>query len=138
MTTSDLIKTVFLPVSAEVAWGYLTKADKLALWFHAPKTDLKSGEPYALFGAESGDKLCWGQVLTMKPYTTLVYSFTVKPFPDAETKVHWTLDQVKGGTRITMHHSGLGNAGEGSFGLGMAFDKGWDEHFAKMRAIEIS
>lgn len=135
MSTSEIIKTVFLPVTAEIAWGYLTKADKLALWFHAPKEDLASGKPYALFGADSGDKMCWGSILKMEPFKSLVYSFAVKPFPDMETEVHWTLDELDGGTRITMRHIGLESAGAQAFGLSMALDKGWDGHFAKLREI---
>jgi uncharacterized protein YndB with AHSA1/START domain len=130
MSTSEIIKTVFLPVTAEVAWGYLTKADKLALWFHAPKSDLEAGKAYTLFGTDSGDRMCWGEVLKMEPYTTLVYSFSVKPFPGIQTEVHWTIDEIEGGTRITMRHLGLEKAGAEGFGLGMAFDKGWDGHFA--------
>jgi uncharacterized protein YndB with AHSA1/START domain len=135
MNKSEMIKTVFLPVSSEVAWGYLTKAEQLAKWFHAPKQDLEEGKPYTLFGTDSGDKLCWGDVLKMEPYTVLIYSFSVKPFPDVATEVHWQLDEIAGGTQITMRHLGLEKAGEGALGLSMAFDKGWDGHFAKMREI---
>lgn len=135
MNTTEIIKTIFLPVSAKVAWGYLTRADKLSKWFHAPKQDLEDGQDYALFGVESGDKLCWGRVLNMQPYTTLAYSFAVKPFPDIDTQVHWTLDEIEGGTRITMRHTGLDSASAESFGLSMALDKGWDGHFAKLRDI---
>jgi uncharacterized protein YndB with AHSA1/START domain len=135
MNTSEIIKTIFLPVSAKVAWGYLTKADKLAKWFHAPKQGLEDGQDYELFGTESGDKLCWGKVLNMEPYTSLAYSFAVKPFPDMQTEVHWKLDEIEGGTRITMRHTGLDSAGAESFGLSMALDRGWDGHFAKLREV---
>ncbi len=135
MNTTEIIKTVFLPVSAKVAWGYLTKADKLAKWFHAPKQDLEDGHDYALFGSESGEKLCWGKVLNMQPYKSFVYSFAVKPCPDMQSEVHWSLDEIEGGTRITMRHTGLDSASSESFGLSMALDKGWDGHFAKLRDI---
>jgi len=135
MKTSEIIKTVFLPVNAKVAWGYLTEADKLAKWFHAPKQDLAHGQDYALFGTDSGDKLCWGKVLKMEPYRTLAYSFAIKPFPDMDTQVHWTLDEIEGGTRITMRHTGLENVGAQSLDLSMALDKGWDGHFAKLRDV---
>ncbi len=135
MNTSEIIKTVFLPVSAKVAWGYLTEADKLAKWFHPPQQDLADGQDYALLGTDSGDKMCWGKVLKMDPYHALSYSFAIKPFPDMDTEVHWTLDEIEGGTRITMRHTGLENVGAQSFGLSMALDKGWDGHFAKLRDI---
>ncbi len=100
-----------------------------------PKQDLANGQPYELFGADSGDRLCWGKVINMEPYNSLTYSFAVKPFPNIESEVHWVLDEIEGGTRITMRHVGMESAGAESFGLTMAFDKGWDEHFAKMRDI---
>lgn len=131
-----MIKTVFLPVAPEVAWGYLTKAEKLALWFHAPKEDLEAGKPYILLGTESGDKLCWGTVKKMNPFTRLVYSFSVKPAPDFVSEVDWTLNEVVGGTRITMRHSGFDQLGADGFGLIQAMDSGWDRHFAQMREIK--
>ena len=136
MTNPEIIKTVFLRVSPKIAWGYLTQADKLALWFHAPTKDLQDGQPYTLFGAESGDEICWGLVKKMKPYTLLTYSFSVKPFPAIETEVEWVLDEVEGGTRITMRHSGMMGAGIEGFDMLTAVDGGWDGHFAKMRGIE--
>jgi len=133
--SSEIVKTIFLPVSAKVAWGYLTKADKLAKWFIAPKHDLEDGQDYALLGNESGDKMCWGKVLKMEPYHKLSYSFVIKLFPDMDTQVHWVLDETDGGTRIIMRHTGLENVGAQCFELSMALDKGWDGHFAKMREI---
>ncbi len=137
MTTSEIIKTLFLPVSPEIAWEYLTEADKLAKWFHAPKDDLVIG-PFALYGSDSGDKLCWGDVLTMDPVTRLIYSFSIKPFPTIASTVEWRLDAVEGGTRITMHHKGLDKVGNAFMGLALALDKGWDGHFADLRNLIVT
>ncbi|KAB7613902.1 SRPBCC domain-containing protein [Amylibacter sp. SFDW26] len=134
MSTSEIIKTIFLPVGPEIAWTYLTEADKLAKWFHGPKEDLVIG-PYILYGSESGDKLCWGDVLAMEPVTRLVYSFSTKFFPTVSSTVEWKLDAVEGGTRITMHHKGMEKAGDAFMGLVQALDKGWDGHFAELRDL---
>lgn len=135
MNKSEIIKTLFLPVSIQVAWGYLTEADKLAKWFHAPKKDLEAGQPYTLYGTESGDKICWGTVTKMEPHTLLAYSFSVKPFPSLVTEVEWHLDEIEGGTRITLHHSGMVGVGADGLNMLMAVDGGWDGHFSQMRAI---
>jgi uncharacterized protein YndB with AHSA1/START domain len=130
MKNSEIIKTVFLPVDMKTAWGYLTEPDKLAKWFHAPKTPLAAGEDYVLYGTDSGNKMCWGHVSVANPHSELAYSFSITPAPDLETQVHWALDELDGGTRITMTHTGVGAAG---MGLLSGLDVGWDKHFASLR-----
>jgi len=51
------------------------------------------------------------------------------------TTVSWTLEQVYGGTKLTLTHEGIGEAaGESAMGLLMALDKGWDKHLESLRA----
>ena len=79
---------------------------------------------------------CWGTVQQWAPHSKLVYSFTVKPLNGAMTTVTWTLDPFQDGTRLTLLHEGVGVAGgEAAFGLLMALDKGWDEHFGRLRQL---
>lgn len=137
MTATEMTKTLFLPIPAREAWDYLIQPDKLAQWFHAPKKPLTVGEDYTLYGRDSGDKVCWGQVVSMTPHSSLVYTFSVKPVPDAVTTVHWTLDEVTGGTRITLRHTGFDQMGAEGFDLILAFDKGWDGHLGEMRDAVI-
>ena len=47
--------------------------------------------------------------------------------------VRWTLENVTGGTRLSLEHTGLPQ-GADAFGLVLALDKGWDDHIARMRA----
>lgn len=135
MSEQDTItKTIFINATPEVVWEYLTKKDKLALWFHPAEADLQLDADYALIGSDSGDKLCWGRVLEMQPPEHMLWSFTVQPLNGAFTTVQWSLQAAAGGTRITLVHSGVGKAaGEAALGLLMALDKGWDEHFAALR-----
>ena len=133
MTDTTIRKSIYLNASREVVWEYLTQPDKLAIWFHAPKAPLVEGATLELFGTESGDKLCWGKVIVARAPEYLEYSFTIKPMGGAESTVRWTLDDVAGGTRLSLEHVGL-PAGVDAFGLTLALDKGWDDHIAKMRA----
>lgn len=134
MSESVMRKTVYFNVSREVLWQYLTEKDKLALWFHPAEADLADGQPYALVGAESGDKLCWGEVLSMNAPESMRWSFTIQPLGGAMTTVHWLLESSNGGTQLTLTHEGIDTAaGEAALGLLMALDAGWDEHFAKLR-----
>lgn len=133
MTDTTIRKSIYLQASREVVWEYLTQPDKLAKWFHAPKTPLAEGQKLEMFGTESGDKLIWGDVKIARKPEYLEYSFTVKPMGDAVSTVKWTLETVAGGTRLSLEHVGLPQ-GADAFGLTLALDKGWDDHIARMRA----
>ncbi len=132
MTETILQKTVYLKATPAQVWAYLTEPEKLAIWFHKPKTSLVEGE-YAMFGVESGDKLMWGTVLVAEPFKRLEYTFTIAPMGDATSTVKWSLTELEGGTRLSLAHEGLPQGAE-AFGLTLALDKGWDDHIARMRA----
>lgn len=132
MTDTILQKSIYLKATPAQVWAYLTEPAKLAIWFHKPKTSLIEGE-YEMFGAESGAKLMWGEVLLAEPFSRLEYTFTIAPMGDAISTVKWSLEEVAGGTKLSLSHEGLPQ-GEEAFGLTLALDKGWDDHLARMRA----
>lgn len=132
MTNRIIRKSIYLNATQEQVWAYLTDPDKLREWFHPPKTPLKQGEVLEMYGAQSGDRLIWGKVLTMRPHDLLEYSFTVEPMGDAVSHVKWVLDTIEGGTRLSLEHSGLPQGAE-AFGLTLSLDKGWDDHISRMR-----
>lgn len=70
-----------------------------------------------------------GKVLRADPHDDLEYTFTIAPMGDAVSTVKWTLEEVPGGTRLSLEHSGL-RPGAGTFGLTLALDKGWDDQIA--------
>jgi len=133
MTDQTIHKSIYLKADRDTVWAYLTDPEKLAIWFHAPKSPLVQGEPYELFGADSGDRLCWGNVIAATPVSYLEYTFTVKPMGDATSTVKWTLTEVAGGTQLSLEHIGLPSNAE-SFGLVLALDKGWEDHMDRMRS----
>jgi len=84
-------------------------------------------------------KVCWGDVVTADKPSKLVYSFTITPLGGATTTVNWHLEAAAGGTRLTLVHEGIGEAaGEAALGLLSALDKGWDEHFSKLRGKAVA
>lgn len=132
MTDTTIRKSIYLNASKEQVWAYLTEPEKLALWFHKPKTPLAKGQEYIMYGTESGNKLIWGKVTKFNPFDALEYTFTIAPMGDAVSTVKWLLEDVDGGTRLSLEHSGLPQ-GADAFGLLLSLDKGWDEHIAQMR-----
>ncbi|WP_153769641.1 SRPBCC domain-containing protein [Labrenzia sp. CE80] len=134
MTDTTIVKTVFFAAPPETVWAFLTQKSKLEKWFHPASSDLVQGEDYALLDRDTSEKLCWGTVLEMEPVSRLVWSFTVKPLCGAMTTVIWALDEVEGGTKLTLRHEGVeAAAGEASMTLLTALDKGWDAHFGALR-----
>ncbi|WP_298257347.1 SRPBCC domain-containing protein [uncultured Litoreibacter sp.] len=133
MTETTLRKSIYLKAPKSTVWDYLTEPDKLAIWFHKPKAALADGQDYAMYGTESGDKLMWGNVVKAQPHDYLEYTFTITPMGDATSTVKWRLEDVAGGTRLSLEHIGLPQ-GEEAFGLTLALDKGWDEHLGRLRA----
>lgn len=141
MSTTTINKSIFLKAPRETVWAYLTEKDKLGEWFHAADADLTEGKPYALLGdpADSDSKMCWGDVLSAKKPSFLSYTFTIKPMGGAMTTVSWTLEEAAGGTRVTLVHEGIGEAGaEAALGLLMALEEGWDKHFVKLRGKAVA
>ncbi|MEM9582664.1 MAG: SRPBCC domain-containing protein [Pseudomonadota bacterium] len=133
MTDTIIRKSIFLKADKATVWAYLTDPEKLGLWFHKPKEPLQQGADYAMYGTQSGDKLMWGKVTACVPHDRLEYTFTIKPMGEAVSTVKWYLEEVPGGTRLSLEHIGLPQGAE-AFGLTLALDKGWDEHLARMRA----
>ena len=131
MTEVTLKKTIYLKATTAKVWQYLTDPEKLATWFHKPGSALTDGE-YEMVSPDSGERFMWGEVLIAEPFTRLEYTFSIAPMGDRSSKVIWTLEEVAGGTRLSLSHEGLPQ-GEEAFGLALALDKGWDEHLGGMR-----
>jgi uncharacterized protein YndB with AHSA1/START domain len=129
MTDRIFQKSVFLNADRQTVWAYLTDPDKLAIWFHAPKTPLAEGQPMKMFGADTGDLLMWGDVIVGREPE---YAFIIKPMGDAISTIKWILTEVAGGTQLSLEHIGLRQNAE-SFGLTLVLDKGWDDYLARMR-----
>jgi len=138
MTDMKLVKTLFLKAPAEHVWKFLTEADKLALWFHQGRDDLREGGDWIVetnsLGKE-GEKLCYGKVLEMNKPHKLVHTFTHQWLKDVETTCTWTLEEVKGGTILTLVHDGWEKVEEDAFGTAASHDTGWDEHFIRLRRV---
>ena len=136
MIETTISKSVFFAASRQTVWEFLTRKEKLAQWFFDAEADLVDGEEFALIKQQDDGSvltMCWGTVLEMVRPERLVYSFSIKPFPHNKTRVVWELEEVMGGTKLSLTHEGIGAAGDAALGLFMALDAGWDQHFSKMR-----
>ncbi|PRY24993.1 uncharacterized protein YndB with AHSA1/START domain [Aliiruegeria haliotis] len=131
--SNTIRKSIYLAAPKKRVWAFLTDPEKLSLWFHKPAATLTPG-PYEMCGTESGKALMWGEVLRADPHDLLEYTFTIKPMNGASSHVKWQLEDVPGGTRLSLEHSELPE-GEAAFGLTLALDEGWDDHLRRMRVL---
>lgn len=134
MTGTTLHKCIYLKAEPAEVWDYLTQPEKLAEWFHAPKSPLAAGQPLKLYGATSGDLLIWGEVRVARPHEYLEYSFSIKHMAGSDSLVRWTLEKIPGGTRLLLEHSGLATTGE-QFDVAVMLDEGWEEHMTQLRKV---
>lgn len=141
MSNTTIRKSIFLNADRDTVWSYLTDKDKLGEWFHPAAENLVQGKPFALLSdaKDPESKVCWGEVLTATKPSSLSYTFTIKPMGGIMTTVSWTLEEAAGGTRVSVVHEGIGEAGgEAALGLLTALDEGWDKHFGKLRPLVIA
>ncbi len=132
MSNTSLEKTIFIDSTPENVWQYLTDKNKLGEWFHPANTDLKQGGTYKLL-SDAGNKICWGKVIEANASNRLVYTFTHDHLKDVETTVTWEISPVHGGTMLKLTHTGFENADADTFDLLISHDKGWDDHFGRLR-----
>ncbi|MEL7489568.1 MAG: SRPBCC domain-containing protein [Pseudomonadota bacterium] len=135
-----IVKTLYLKAPPAHVWKFLTDKKKLALWFYEAAESLDAVGPYKLLTnslGKEGEKICWGEVLESEPPTRLVHTFTHDFLKETETICTWTLAEADGGTILTLEHSGFADVPEGAFDLAADHDKGWDEHFIRLRRITL-
>lgn len=129
----SIVKTIFIDAPRETVWTYLIDKDKLALWFHKGGMNLEAGNSYHLLN-DAGEPMLGGDVLEMDAPNRLVYTFTHEWLGDAVTTVTWELSEAYGGTKLLMTHAGF-DAADDPLGMLSNHDKGWDEHFGRLRNV---
>ncbi|MEV8467428.1 SRPBCC domain-containing protein [Fluviibacterium sp. DFM31] len=132
--TAAIEKSIYLSAPRQAVWTYLTDAKKLGTWFHPSDTDMVAGATYTLSSQTDGERMCWGTVEESRPHDYLRWSFTVGPANGAMSTVEWRLEEIAGGTRLSLSHSGLPDTGDG-FGLLLALDKGWHGFLMNLRQL---
>ncbi|ACT57807.1 SRPBCC family protein [Hirschia baltica] len=138
MTELSLTKTIILKAPPQHVWKFLTQTDLLATWFHNAGSDLVEGGEYKIVSnsiGKEGDAIIWGEVLLSDAPNKLVHTFTHPMLQEKNTVCTWTLTEIEGGTLLTLVHTGFELVEDASFSMAQAHDKGWDEHFLRLRHV---
>jgi len=130
-----MIKTIYIQATPSKVWDFLTKQEKLVLWFHPVSNDLEEGSSFKFYEKADTEKVCiWGKVIESIKPSKLKYTFQIMPFGDKESIVTWNLEKVMEGTKVTISHEGVEEAaGDSALSMLSALDKGWDQHLSKFR-----
>lgn len=117
-----LVEKVFeMPLPADRVWRAFAETAERSQW---------EADPFEI-EARPGGRVCWalpgmaceGRVEEVVPERRLVH--TERSGPHAETRVSVTLEPVRGGTRVTIVHDGMGEGEAGELAAA-ATSQGWD------------
>jgi uncharacterized protein YndB with AHSA1/START domain len=109
------------PIS--LVWDARTLEEEISSWFI--KADFKAEVGYHYTFTHENTRIV-GDVLRVVPVTELIYTWKVEG-TDVVTTVSWKLEEVDGGTLLTLEHSGISQyPGESAVVMFNNFEGGWD------------
>ncbi|MFO0983057.1 MAG: SRPBCC domain-containing protein [Planctomycetota bacterium] len=124
-------KEVFIEAPVARVWEHVTDPAKIAGWLMPNDFEARLGKGFTLDCDEEGKIAC--VVLEIVPQQRLVYSFTSHAIK-ITTTVTITLAADRGGTRLTLVHSGWEALPPSEQGIGDAFEHGWVARLQSLRA----
>ena len=103
----DIIsKEKYFEHSIERVWKAISDGKELSTWFIEADFKAEKGYSYTFKASEEHDCVnITGIVKTASPYT-LIYTWKVQD-TNIDTTVKWVLEEVEGGTRLVLEHSGI-------------------------------
>ena len=113
--------------SIKEVWNAISREEEISTWFI--KADFKAEVGYNYKFTASEEKGCItinGVVKQADPFT-LIYTWVVEN-TNTETTVKWMLEQINGGTKLYLEHSGISNyPGETAVNMFNSFNGGWSD-----------
>lgn len=84
-------------------WNAISVAREISAWFIQADFEARVGYRYTFRHEET---VITGEVLTANPVHELVYTWIISG-TEAVTTVSWKLEEMDGGTLLTLEHSGI-------------------------------
>ena len=118
----DLRFEAFYDVPPESVWHALTDSAALSQWLMPNDFVLAPGHKFQFRDTPRGgwDGIVHCQVTELEPGRRLTYSWKSEKL---DTTVTWTIEPQRGGTRLTLEHSGF--TGFKSIVVSMMLNRGW-------------
>ena len=129
-TETDLVQTVDIQAAPSIVWELLTDATLIPRWMG--RTVEADPRPGGIFRGEINDWAHFrGEFVELVPEKRVVFSFgweNADPPPGGST-VTITLEPVGDVTRVTLRHSGLGEATR------QQHEHGWGHYLARLASV---
>ena len=103
----DLMFSVIYRHPRAAVWAALTDRDALRVWFLDNDFEPRVGKRFSVTGPHIGTVAC--VVVALDPPRRMEWSWHMPDLP-ARSRVVFTLDEVEGGTRLTVRHVGAARA----------------------------
>lgn len=119
------VATEFSATPREVFRAWMSSAGHAAMTGSAAKIDPRVGGNFSAW-----DGYISGKTLELKPDSRIVQSWRTTEFAhkDPDSRIEVMLEAVKGGTKLTLTHSGIPD------GQADSYESGWEEsYFEPMR-----
>jgi uncharacterized protein YndB with AHSA1/START domain len=144
-----VLAVVEIQVPPERVFRALTTPDELVKWWGSPDTyqltestmDLRVGGKWRTLGrGETGPFSVSGEFLEIDPPRKLVQTWVADWDGGNTTTIHYLLDPIATGTRVTVRHEGFGDRAESCEGHSHGWERvlGWLERFVAPRAASAT
>lgn len=123
-------RTMTFQVSRETVWAALTEPDQISRWFgDDTELDLRPGGDAAF---RWGEVEVRATVEVVEPPARFAYRWEPSHAPNGgpTTLVEFTLEEIEGGTRLTLVESGFASLAAGSR---RENEYGWDDELSHLR-----
>jgi len=122
----QIVKEFTFNHKIDKVWKAISNSSEISKWFIDADFKAEVGYEYVFTATEEhGKTQIKGKVLEAVPYT-LKYSWLVAE-SSVETYVSWNLEEVDGGTKLTLVHSGISQlGGQSAIEAFQHFNAGWD------------
>lgn len=104
----EVTQSWFFSQSPEEVWEYLTRPELIELWLS--KTDFQPVAGKKFHFADKSGKIIYCEVLEVKPFSRLSYSWqfhSAKGAKIVDSQVLWTLIPTGDGTELHLQHDGF-------------------------------
>ena len=108
MSERELLHSIVIAAPIEAVWTELTRLDgrQRAMMDTVLDTTLEPGAPLYYKSTDGRRVFIVGRILEVDPPHHLSHTQRVTTRDDPFTVVTWKLEEVEGGTRVTMRHTG--------------------------------
>ena len=104
----ELVHSIVIKASVDAVWSEITRlrSRQRAMMDTVLDTSFRPGDPLYYRSPDGRRVLIVGRVLAVEPPRRFVHTQQLLMRDDPPTLVTWELDEVDGGTRVTLRHTG--------------------------------